>query len=128
MELRELKYFLAVAREKNISKAAEFLFIAQPSLSRQMQNLEKEIGKPLFVRGGKKITLTETGILLRKRAEEILSLYEKTETELFSSEENISGTVFIGSGESYAVEIIAKAAESFSGTAKPCRTCSIKDL
>ena len=61
MELRELRYFLAVAREENISKAAELLFIAQPSLSRQMQNLEKEIGKPLFVRGGKKITLTEAG-------------------------------------------------------------------
>ncbi len=110
MELRELKYFLAVAREENISKAAEFLFIAQPSLSRQMQNLEKEIGKPLFVRGGKKITLTETGILLRKRAEEILSLYEKTESELFSSEKNIGGTVFIGSGESYTVEIVAQVA------------------
>lgn len=111
MELRELKYFLAVAREENISKAAEFLFIAQPSLSRQMQNLEKEIGKPLFIRGGKKITLTETGVLLRKRAEEILSLYEKTETEIFSSEENVSGTVYIGSGESYTVEIIAQTAK-----------------
>lgn len=111
MELRELKYFLAVAREENISKAAEFLFIAQPSLSRQMQNLEKEIGKPLFIRGGKKITLTETGVLLRKRAEEILLLYEKTETELLSSEGNIGGTVFIGSGESYTVEIIAQAAK-----------------
>ncbi len=111
MELRELKYFLAIAREESISKAAEFLFIAQPSLSRQMQNLEREIGKPLFIRGGKKITLTETGVLLRKRAEEILSLYEKTEHELVSSEENVGGTVYIGSGESYAVEIIAKAAK-----------------
>ena len=77
MEFRELKYFLAIAREQSISKAAEFLFMTQPSLSRQMQNLEKEIGKQLFVRGNKKITLTETGILLRKRAEEMLALYEK---------------------------------------------------
>ncbi len=111
MELREWRYFLAVAREENISKAAELLFIAQPSLSRQMQNLEKEIGKPLFVRGGKKITLTEAGVLLRKRAEEILSLYEKTEAELLSAEENIGGTVLIGCGESYTIETVAKAAK-----------------
>ena len=78
MELRELKYFLAVTKEQSISKAAQALFVTQPNLSRQMQNLEREIGKQLFIRGTKKITLTEAGRLLRKRAEEILELYEKT--------------------------------------------------
>lgn len=111
MELRELKYFLAIAREQSISKAAEFLFITQPSLSRQMQNLEKEIGKQLFVRSNKKITLTETGELLRKRAEEMLDLYEKTANEISAPQEKISGEVFIGGGESYAVETVAKAAK-----------------
>lgn len=112
MELRELKYFLAVAREQNISKAADALFITQPSLSRQMQNLEREIGKRLFIRGSKKIALTETGKLLRKRAEEILDLYEKTEAEISSSDESAGGDVYIGGGESYAVETVAKAAEA----------------
>ena len=111
MEIRELKYFLTIAREQSISKAAEFLYMTQPSLSRQMQNLEKEIGKQLFVRGNKKITLTETGILLRKRAEEMLSLYEKTQTELSAPPESISGDIYIGGGESYAVETVAKAAK-----------------
>ena len=68
MELRELRYFLAVAREQNITKAAEALYISQPSLSKQMQNLENEIGRPLFARGSRKVTLTEAGILLKKRA------------------------------------------------------------
>lgn len=111
MEIRELKYFLTIAREQSISKAAEFLYMTQPSLSRQMQNLEKEIGKQLFVRGNKKITLTETGILLRKRAEEMLSLYEKTQAELAAPPESISGDIYIGGGESYAVETVAKAAK-----------------
>lgn len=110
MEIRELKYFLAIAREQSISKAAEFLYITQPSLSRQMQNLEKEIGKQLFIRGNKKITLTEAGRLLRKRAEELLDLYEKTTEELTSDHEDISGEIFIGGGESYTVSAVAKIA------------------
>ena len=112
MELRELKYFLAIAREESISKAAECLYITQPSLSRQMQNLEKEIGKPLFIRGSKKISLTQAGILLKKRAEEILELYHKTESELCAPLENISGNIFIGSGESYTIEHIAQTAKA----------------
>lgn len=111
MELRELKYFLAIAREQSISKAAEFLYITQPSLSRQMQNLEKELGKQLFIRSNKKITLTEAGVLLRKRAAEILDLYNKTTTELSSPYEEVIGEVFIGGGESYAVETVAIAAK-----------------
>lgn len=110
MEIRELKYFLVIAREQSISKAAEFLYITQPSLSRQMQNLEKEIGKQLFIRGNKRITLTDAGILLRKRAEEMLSLYEKTQAELSAPSENISGEIYIGGGESYSVRTVAQAA------------------
>lgn len=74
MEVRELRYFLAVAREENITRAAESLHIAQPSLSKQLMELEKKLGKKLLIRGKRKITLTEEGVLLRKRAEEILEL------------------------------------------------------
>ena len=112
MELRELKYFLAVAREQSISKAASSLFVTQPNLSRQMQNLEKEIGQQLFIRGTRKITLTEAGQLLRKRAEEIIELYNKTENELNAPITDISGDIFIGGGESYVMALIAKAAHS----------------
>lgn len=112
MELRELKYFLAVTREQSISKAAEALYITQPNLSRQMQNLEKEIGQQLFIRGTKKITLTEAGQLLRKRAEEIIELYNQTETELNKPITDISGDIYIGGGESYVMGLIAKAASS----------------
>lgn len=112
MELRELKYFLAVAREQSISKAAEAVFVTQPNLSRQMQNLEKEIGQKLFVRGTRKITLTQAGQLLRKRAEEIVELYNKTENELNSPITDISGDIYIGGGESYVMGLIAKAAHA----------------
>ena len=110
MELRELKYFLAVAKEESISKAAETLFVTQPNLSRQMQNLENEIGQQLFIRGSRKIKLTEAGKLLYKRAEEIIQLYNKTEKELNSPITDISGDIYIGGGESHAMSIIAKSA------------------
>lgn len=109
MELRQLKYFLAVTREPSISKAAEALYTTQPNLSRQMQNLEKEIGQQLFIRGTKKITLTETGQLLRKRAEEIIELYNQTEAELDKPFSEVKGDVYIGGGESYAMGLIAQA-------------------
>lgn len=108
MEIRELKYFLAIAREQSISKAAEALYITQPNLSRQMHHLEDELGKQLFIRGPKKITLTEEGKLLRKRAEEIMDLYYKTENEITSPIDEVSGDIYIGGGESYALETIAK--------------------
>jgi len=110
MELRELKYFLAVAREQSISKAASSLFVTQPNLSRQMQNLEKEVGQRLFIRVTRKITLTEAGRLLYKRAEEIIELYNKTETELNKPITDIGGDIYIGGGESYVMGLIAKAA------------------
>ena len=109
MELRQLKYFLAVTREQSISKAAKALYTTQPNLSRQMQNLEKEIGQQLFIRGTKKITLTETGQLLRKRAEEIIELYNQTEAELDKPFSEVKGDVYIGGGESYAMGLIAQA-------------------
>ncbi len=112
MELRELRYFLAVAQEQNITKAAEYLYITQPSLSKQMQNLEKEVGRPLFIRGNRKIQLTDTGMLLKKRAEELLALYEKTEEALSAPFEEVRGEVFIGCGESHAVQTVAHAAKA----------------
>lgn len=111
MDIRVLQYFLAVAREESITRAAETLHMTQPPLSRQLKDLEDEIGKPLLIRGSKKITLTEDGVLLRKRAEEIVALMEKTKVELSSSEENISGDIYIGSGETDAVSTIAAAAK-----------------
>lgn len=95
MDIRLLRYFLAVAREENITRAAENLHIAQPSLSKQLMELENEVGKQLLVRGKRKITLTEDGILLRKRAEEIVALLEKTEAELRSGT-SVQGEVSIG--------------------------------
>lgn len=95
MDIRVLRYFLTVAREENITRAAESLHITQPSLSKQLIELESELGKQLLIRGKRKITLTEDGVLLRKRAEEIVSLLEKTEQEI-SADHTISGEVAIG--------------------------------
>lgn len=111
MELRVLQYFLAVAREQSISGAAESLYLSQPTLSRQLKDLEDELGKQLFIRGNRKITLTEEGMLLRKRAEEILDLVEKTENEITTPDEIITGEVYIGAGETDAIRIIARVAE-----------------
>ena len=111
MEIRVLKYFLAVAREQNISAAAESLFLSQPTLSRQLKELEEELGKQLFIRGSRKITLTEEGLLLRKRAEEIVELIDKAEKELSNSDEQVSGEIYIGAGETDGLRLIAKAAK-----------------
>lgn len=112
MELRVLRYFLAVAREESISDAAEFLHITQPTLSRQLMDLEEEVGKQLLIRGkrNRKIMLTEDGMRLRKRAEEIVTLADKTEAEFLAADEAVSGDVYIGCGESDAMRIIAKTA------------------
>lgn len=108
MEFRVLQYFLAIAREETISKAAESLHITQPTLSRQMKGLEEQLGKQLFIRGNRKINLTEEGILLRQRAEEIISLVEKTESEIMHSDTTISGDIYIDSGETEGMRILAK--------------------
>lgn len=110
MELRVLRYFLAVAQEESISGAAEYLHLTQPTLSRQLMDLENELGKKLFIRGSRKVSLTEDGILLRKRASEIVELVEKTESEFWGTEEAIAGDIYIGGGESDAMRLIARTA------------------
>lgn len=112
MDIRILQYFLTVAREESITKAAEVLHMTQPPLSRQLKDLEEELGKQLLIRGSKKVTLTEDGMLLRKRAEELVSLMEKTRAEMSSSDENIGGDVYIGCAETEAISLFAKAAKS----------------
>lgn len=96
MELRTLQYYLAVTKEENITRAAQSLHISQPYLSKQLMDLENELGKQLLIRGKRKITLTEDGILLRKRAEEIISLIEKTQNDLNSNNSQIRGEITIG--------------------------------
>lgn len=103
MEFRTLQYFLAVTKEENITRAAESLHISQPYLSKQLMDLENELGKQLLIRGKRKITLTEDGILLRKRAEEILSLVEKTESDLSANIPQISGEITIGGNPTMTV-------------------------
>lgn len=114
MELRVLQYFLAVAREQSISAAAESLHLSQPTLSTQLKALEVELGKQLLIRGTKgsrKVLLTEEGMILRKRAEEILSLVQRTESEISSSDEGLVGDVYIGAGETDIVRFFAEAAK-----------------
>lgn len=115
MELRVLQYFLAVAREQSIVRAAESLHLSQPTLSTQLKALEEELGKQLLIRGTKgsrKVTLTEEGMILRKRAEEILNLVRKARQEITLSDQVIVGDVFIGAGETDAIRYIAKAAKA----------------
>lgn len=114
MDIRTLQYFLAIAREESITKAAESLNMTQPPLSRQMKELEDELGKQLFVRGSKKISLTEDGLLLKKRAEEMVSLMDKTISELSSSEEVIAGDILIAAGETENISILANIAKSLN--------------
>jgi len=111
MDIRVLEYFLTVAREQSISGAAEYLHLTQPTLSRQLKDLENELGKQLFIRGNRKIVLTDDGILLRKRAEEIVDLVRKTENEVKTSDERISGDVYIGAGETDGVRFLVKTAK-----------------
>lgn len=112
MELRVLQYYLAVTREQSISGAAESLHLSQPTLSRQLKDMEEELGKQLFIRSNRRITLTEEGMILRKRAEEILDLVGKTEREISASDEVIEGDVYIGSGETDIVRLFGKAAQA----------------
>ena len=114
MEIKELRYFIAVAECGSISKAAEKLFTTQPNLSRQLMKLEEETGQKLLIRGNKKSELTEAGRLLYKRATEITELVDRTQSELRSDGDEVFGTVCIGGGESYAVGLIAKAAKEVS--------------
>ena len=113
MELRLLRYFLTVAKEQSFTKAAEQLHITQPTLSRQMVAFEENLGITLFIRNGKKISLTDEGILLKRRALEILNLEERTLEELKGKEEVVEGTITIGCGEFAAVETLAKICKTY---------------
>lgn len=113
MELRVLRYFLTVAREQNITRAANLLHITQPTLSRQLMQLEEELNTQLFIRGKNQISLTEEGMLLRRRAEDIIDLADKMEKEFANREELISGDIFIGSGETEAMRLMADVMRDF---------------
>lgn len=108
MELRVLQYFLAVTREQSISGAAESLHLSQPTLSRQLRELEEELGKQLMIRGNRRITLTDEGMILRKRAEEIMELVRKAEDEITLSDDLIAGDITIGAGETEGVRFLVK--------------------
>ena len=113
MEIRVLRYFLTVVREESITKASEVLHITQPTLSRQLAQMEEEIGVKLFDRGTRKIKLTNEGILLRRRAEEILQLVDKTEKELVEQEEQVEGKISIGCGEIASVQLLPELFRNF---------------
>lgn len=113
MELRVLRYFLTVAKEQSFTKAAEQLHITQPTLSRQLAAFEEELGTVLFIRNGKNITLTDEGILLKRRALEILDLEERTLEELKGTNELIEGTVTVGCGEFTVIENLAKICKKY---------------
>lgn len=107
MELRVLRYFLMVAREENITRAAELLHITQPTLSRQLKQLEEELGTELFERSNHSIHLTEDGMLLKRRAQEMIELADKTKSEFGQNREEIAGNISIGSGEARSVQELA---------------------
>ena len=109
MELRVLQYFLAVTREQNILRAAESLNLSQPTLSRQIRDMEAELGKQLFIRGSRSITLTE---ILRKRAEEIMELVKKAEDEIALAEEPVSGDITVGAGETDGLRVLVRAIQA----------------
>ena len=113
MEIRVLKYFLAVVREQSVTRAAEVLHITQPTLSRQLAQLEDEIGVTLFDRSSRKLTLTSEGLLLRRRAEEILTLVDKTEKELTQQDDQIEGKITLGCGELGSVRLLSELIGSF---------------
>ncbi len=110
MEIRVLRYFLAIAREGSITNAANFLHVTQPTLSRQIRDLEEELGQKLFTRSSHHMTLTAEGMILRKRAEEIVSMVDKTEAEFNSMENVVSGDIYIGGGETDAMKLVAQIA------------------
>lgn len=110
MDIRIMQYFLTVTREGNISAAAEVLHVTQPALSRQIKSLEEELGVKLFERGSRRIALTEEGMILKKRAEEMVHLLQQTEKEITQAKNNIAGDIYIGSGETAAFHALSQAA------------------
>jgi hypothetical protein len=113
MEIRVLRYFLEIAREGNMTRAAEYLHVTQPTLSKQMKELENELGKKLFKRGSSSVTLTNEGMLLRKRAEDILDMVDKTTDEFHALDDITGGKVQIGCAESHQIKYVARVIKSF---------------
>lgn len=109
MEIRVLRYFLEIAREENMTRAAQRLHISQPSLSRQMKELEEELGKKLFTRSSYSIHLTDEGMLLRKRAEDLLAMADKITNEFQTMDDITGGDIYIGCAESYLIKYLAQA-------------------
>ena len=116
MELRTMRYFLAVAREENMTRAAELLHVTQPTLSKQLKVLEYELGKKLFTRHSFSIQLTEEGILLRKRAEDLVKMADKITTEFLAMDDTLGGDVYFGMAESYQIRYLAAAIRKFKDT------------
>lgn len=116
MELRTMRYFLAVAREENMTHAAELLHVTQPTLSKQLKALEDELGKKLFTRHSFSIQLTEEGVLLRKRAEDLIKMADKITTEFLTLDDVLGGDVYFGLAESYQIRYLAAAIRRFKET------------
>ncbi len=108
MEIRTLRYFLAVAREENMTRASEYLHVTQPTLSKQIQSLEDELGKKLFIRHSFSIELTEEGILLRKRAEDLVKMADKISSEFAALNDVTGGDIYFGLAESYQIRFLAR--------------------
>ena len=113
MEIRTLKYFLAVAREENMSRAAELLHVTQPTLSKALKSLEEELGKKLFTRHSFSIALTEEGVLLRDRAEDLVSMADKIEQEFLSLDDITGGDLYFGLAESWQIRYLAREIREF---------------
>ncbi len=113
MEIRTLRYFLAVAREENMTRAAELLHVTQPTLSRTMRSLEEELGKKLFIRHSFRISLTEEGVLLRSRAEDLVTMADKIEKEFLSLDDITGGELYLGLAESYQIRYLAREIKAF---------------
>ena len=113
MEIRTLRYFLAAAREENMTRAAEQLHVTQPTLSKQLKGLEDELGKKLFIRHSFSIALTEEGILLRNRAEDLISMADKIEKEFLSLDDITGGDIYFGLAESYQIRYLAREIREF---------------
>ena len=113
MEIRTLRYFLAVAREENMTRAAETLHVTQPALSKQLKSLEEELGKKLFTRHSFSIKLTDEGMLLRNRAEDLVSMADKIEKEFISLDDITGGDLFFGLAESYQISYLAREISKF---------------
>ena len=114
MDIRLLEYYLAVAKQGNITRAAEQLHVTQPTISRQLMDLEENVGTPLMIRGKRQVTLTEAGVLFQQRAEEIVALMEKTLRDVSDLDDLLGGTVSIGCVETRASRMLAKALKGFS--------------